>query len=164
MQLDASAEAAVRHASTVDQHHFKPWALLSMPDIEAFRFVFPTLLVASINQALLWDVTTAQLSMVITNTQRDFIPQPITYVELNENLVFVCFIGLLRVFSRHDGKSVYDLDTSDICNNTFGNQLCLAQKRTGGDNMVLVEQPTQVQPVDFTAQYADILFLAGACK
>jgi hypothetical protein len=112
-----------------------------------------------VNQAFLWDVTIPQLSLIITDTQRALFPQPITYVELSDHLVFICFVGLLRAFSRHDGTPVYDLDLLDLCRGGFGHQLCLAQKRSGGGDTILVEQMTEVHNLDFT-QFTD--FLAGA--
>lgn len=163
-QLDAAAEAAVQHGSPVGDNHFGPWALLVLPDLQAFRFIFPTLLVASVNQAFLWDLTTRRLSMTILNTQRTFIPQAITYVELSEHLVFICFVGLLRVFSRHDGTPVYDLDIDDVRRDNYGLQLRLAQKRTGGNDMVLVEQPAEGHKLDFATQDTTAFFLGGKCK
>lgn len=143
-QLDASVEAALRHSSTVGRIQFRPWALLAIPGSHAFRFVFPSLLVASVDQAFLWDVTIPQLSLAIPNTQQHhFSPQPIVYVELSDHFVFICFVHLLRVFSRHDGTPVYDLDITTMSHDTFIHQICLAQERNGGDNMVLVDQPTQ---------------------
>lgn len=33
-----------------------PWALLAAPDTRAYRFVYPTLVAARMDQAYLWDV------------------------------------------------------------------------------------------------------------
>ena len=132
-------------------------------DSRAFRFLFPTLLVASVNQAFLWDISTAQLSLTIENTSHDFLPL-IMYVELSDHLVFICFVGVLRIFSHHDGRPVYDLHISSLRCGDIKHQACLARKQSAKDDRLLVEQAIEPQKLDFTAVYANSSFLAGRCR
>ena len=131
-----------------------------MPNSDAFRFVFPTLLVASDNKALLWDVTAAQLSLTIKNIHDDVIRAQIKYVELSDHLVFICFTGSLRVFSRHDGRRVYELDLSSVRNGDFAHQAS-TQKHTVMHDGVLLERSIESHRLDFATQYTNTSFLAG---
>jgi hypothetical protein len=110
-QLQASAIADIR-ASTDQRGHFKPWALLYMPThTRAFRFVYPTLLAAGENEVYLWDIPSATLIQTISGIQPiGGLALDIDYVELSHQHVFICMEDTLRVFSRHCGRAVYDLE------------------------------------------------------
>lgn len=116
--VEASRHAAQRHASPTSRGHFRPWALLHMPEsTRAFRFSYPTLLSAGANNAYLWDVPTSCLVETITNIQApnpDGILGSITYVEVNDQYAFFCGSNQLRIFARGGGALVYHLCMKDL--------------------------------------------------
>ncbi|PPQ91158.1 hypothetical protein CVT25_003036 [Psilocybe cyanescens] len=73
----ASASSSSSPSSSASAHHnpnfkarFTPHAILHMPEItRAYRYVFPTLLVASLERAYLWDVRTGALKQIISGIQ-----------------------------------------------------------------------------------------------
>ncbi|KAI0079285.1 hypothetical protein K474DRAFT_683461 [Panus rudis PR-1116 ss-1] len=89
--------------------YFRPWALLSTPEWgQAFRFVYPYLLVASLTKAYVYDVVSAILVQTIEDTQNVNDPTnvqlgDINYVELNDKYVFICGSIELRIYSRSNG-------------------------------------------------------------
>lgn len=106
------------HFSTMDGL-FRPWAVLHMPErTSAFRFVYPTLIVAAYDRAFLWDVPSGKLIQTLQGCQ--FISSQdgynqylhrIVYVEISERHVFIAGQTYLRIFSRATGKSVLDLSS-----------------------------------------------------
>ncbi|KAG1842276.1 hypothetical protein DFJ58DRAFT_666062 [Suillus subalutaceus] len=116
--VEASREAAQRHASPTNRGHFRPWALLHMPEsTRAFRFSYPTLLSAGANNAYLWDVPTSRLVETISNIQapnQDGILGSICYVEVNDQYAFFCGSNQLRIFARGGGALVYHLCMKDL--------------------------------------------------
>jgi hypothetical protein len=87
---------------------FVPHALLRPPNgvpTRAFRFVYPTLLVAAAESLLLWDVRTGKL-VENMNEITTHIPHPgpnlggICYVEVNDKYAFVCGDRTFKVFQR----------------------------------------------------------------
>jgi len=113
------------HISTAPRGHFKPWALLEMPEFtSAFRFVYPTLVVVAWDRAYLWDIPTGRLIQTIAETQRAVVgadgPGPIellgdiNYVEVSERHVFICGTHMIRIFSRASGKCVFDIPSSQF--------------------------------------------------
>ncbi|KAG2116175.1 hypothetical protein DEU56DRAFT_173770 [Suillus clintonianus] len=114
----ASQEAAQRFASPTNRGHFRPWALLQMPEVtRAFRLSYPTLLSAGANNAYLWDVPTSRLVETIGNIQA---PNQggtlgrLNYVEVNDQYAFFCGSIQLRVFARGGGALVYHLGMKDL--------------------------------------------------
>jgi len=102
------------YSSTAPRGHFKPWAFLWMPEFtSAFRFIYPTLLVAAWDRAYLWDIPTCQLVQTITEIQCPGPGSPtlgnINYVELSERHVFICGTSTIRIFSRGSGEHVLDI-------------------------------------------------------
>ena len=90
--------------------HFTPWALLRMPEMtRAYRFVYPTLIVATRNSAYLWDIPTATLIQTIQETNLD---GQLNYVELSPRHVFIAGTEVLRIFSREDGSAVLDIPST----------------------------------------------------
>jgi len=90
--------------------HFKPWAMLRMPTpTRAYRFVYPTLLVASEDEAYIWDIPSATLSQIIHDTRMEGELKEINYVELSARYVFLCREDVLRIFSRENGCFVIDI-------------------------------------------------------
>lgn len=111
--ITASEEAARRNPSSIGRGHFKPWALLQMPELtRAFRFSYPTLLSANTNDAYLWDVPTSRLVETISNVQvpnQDGSLGRLNYVDVNDKYVFICGSVQLRIFAREGGALVYYL-------------------------------------------------------
>lgn len=100
--------------------YFQPWAVLHMPELtSAYRFVYPTLIVAAYDRAYLWDIPSGKLIQTIEECQ--FIASEdgnnhyllgIMYVEISERHVFIAGQFYLRVFSRATGKSVLNFSSS----------------------------------------------------
>ena len=102
--------------------YFQPWAVLHMPELtSAFRFVYPTLIVAAYDRAYLWDIPSGKLIQTIEECQ--FISSEdsdgsnhyllgIMYVEISERHVFIAGQFYLRIFSRATGKSVLNFSSS----------------------------------------------------
>lgn len=113
LQMYAAAVAAAAHRSSAPRGHFKPWALIQMPDFgRAFRFVYPTLLVAAEDQAFLWDIPTARHIATISDIQTRIGNSSlgrITYVEVNDRYVVICGTRQLRIFNRPQGALVYHI-------------------------------------------------------
>ncbi|KAG1750293.1 hypothetical protein EDD22DRAFT_916567 [Suillus occidentalis] len=111
--IKASLEAAEHHPSPTRRGHFRPWALLHVPEFtRAFRFSYPTLLSAGVNHAYLWDVPTSRLVETISNIQapnKDGTLGPLSYVEVNDQYAFFCGSNQLRIFARDGGALVYHL-------------------------------------------------------
>ncbi|KAG2144676.1 uncharacterized protein EDB93DRAFT_1152673 [Suillus bovinus] len=116
--ISASQEAAQRYASPTLRGHFRPWALLHMPEpTRAFRFSYPTLLSAGANYAYLWDVSTSSLVETINNIQtpnQDGTLGTLCYVEVNDQYAFFCGSNQLRIFARGGGALVYHLCMKDL--------------------------------------------------
>lgn len=95
---------------------FKPWALLKMPMPSlAFRFVYPTLIVACWDQMYLWDVPTGMLIQTIAETQDGVATRgDINYIEVSPRHAFICGSNLLRIFSRELGKCVLDIPSTQF--------------------------------------------------
>ncbi|TFY75094.1 hypothetical protein EWM64_g8917, partial [Hericium alpestre] len=88
--------------------HFRPWALLAMPEwTRAYRFVYPTLLSAGERTAFLHDVRTGALvqQFDIRAVQR------VSYVELSARHVLICAEDL-SVYARTDGTLILTIDAS----------------------------------------------------
>lgn len=85
---------------------FLPWARLEIPEISrAYRFVYPTLLVAGLTRLFLFDVPRATLVQDIADDAfADDALGDVTYVELDARHAFVALTGELRVFNRASGK------------------------------------------------------------
>jgi hypothetical protein len=105
------SEFAERYGSANGRGHFKPWALLRMPTTtRAYRFVYPTLLVAGASEAYLWDIPSATLSQTIVETDLEGDQEThIGYVEISDRHVFICAEDVLRIFSREDGRAALDI-------------------------------------------------------
>jgi len=92
-----------------------------MPEpTSAFRFVYPTLIVAAYDRVYLWDVPSGKLIQTIQGCQcissedgdNDHLRR-IVYVEISERHVFLVGQFYLRIFSRATGKSILDLSSSE---------------------------------------------------
>ena len=117
---DASQREVYGLLSSGTDGYFQPWALLHMPEPTfAFRFVYPTLIVAAFDRAYLWDIPSGKLIQIIGECQLiasedsdNHYLQEIIYVEISERHVFILGQFYLRVFSRATGKSVLDFSSS----------------------------------------------------
>ncbi|KAI6017465.1 hypothetical protein EDC04DRAFT_2576716 [Pisolithus marmoratus] len=105
------------HAST-HHGHFKPWALLRMPEsTRAFRLSHLTLLVSGSENAYLWDVSEGRLVETIGDIQRRYHDKTlgsIKYVEVNDKYAFICGSNQLRIFERGGGALVYGLSPRSL--------------------------------------------------
>ena len=99
---------------------FQPWAVLHMPELtSAYRFVYPTLVVAAYDRAYLWDIPSGKLIQTIEDCQfiasedgNNHMLLGIVYVEISERHVFIAGQFFLRVFSRATGKSVLNFSSA----------------------------------------------------
>ncbi|KAG0706677.1 hypothetical protein DFH29DRAFT_137501 [Suillus ampliporus] len=116
--INASQDSAQRFASPTNRGHFRPWALLQMPEFtRAFRFSYPTLLSAGANNAYLWNVPTSRLVETINNIQapnQDGTLGRLNYVEVNDQYAFFCGSIQLRIFARGGGALVCHLAMKDL--------------------------------------------------
>ncbi|KAG1742642.1 uncharacterized protein EDB91DRAFT_1127241 [Suillus paluster] len=116
--INASQDSARRFASSTNRGHFRPWALLQMPEFtRAFRFSYPTLLSAGAINAYLWDIPTSRLVETISNIQapnQDGMLGRLNYVEVNDHYAFFCGSIQLRIFARGGGALVYHLAMKDL--------------------------------------------------
>lgn len=131
--LEASSQAsALFHSAENRWAHFKAWALLRMPEnTRAFRFSYPTLLAVATNNAYLWDVPRSQLISVVRDIQQlnhGSPPAAINYVDVNDQYIFICGGGGLRIFAREGGALLYQLSTRELTSVTW-DVLPLAQTR-----------------------------------
>ena len=103
---------------------FRPWAVLHMPEpTSAFRFVYPTLMVAAYDCVYLWDVPSGTLIQTIQEIQEcQLIPSEdglnhylhrIMYVEISERHVFLVGQFYMRIFSRETCESIWDLSSAE---------------------------------------------------
>ncbi|KAG2137005.1 hypothetical protein DEU56DRAFT_804506 [Suillus clintonianus] len=102
--IKALQEAAQCYTSPTNHSHFRPWALIQMPDfVRAFRFSYPMLLSAGENNAYLWDVPTSRPVETTGNIQA---PNEggtlgrLNYVEVNNQYAFFCGSIQLRFFCK----------------------------------------------------------------
>ena len=120
----SSAPDAIQHEvydlqSSETDGYFQPWAVLHMPEVtSAFRFVYPTLIVAAYDRAYLWDIPSGKLIQTIEECQFIALEDGdneyllgIKYVEISERHVFIAGQYYLRVFSRATGKSVLNFSS-----------------------------------------------------
>ncbi|KAF7347378.1 F-box domain-containing protein [Mycena venus] len=94
-QENISSWAEGFHGST-SRGHFRPWAVLRPPALtRAFRFVYPTLIAATLISLFIWDIPSGELVQV-------------------HGHAFICGSNTLRAFSRTSGRCVLDLPSSQI--------------------------------------------------
>jgi len=113
-ESSAPDESQLEVYDNMTDSYFQPWALLHMPEpTTAYRFVYPTLVVAAYYRAYIWDVPSGKLIQTIEGCQFIGNNNPnllgIMYVEISERHVFIVGERYVRVFSRATGKSVLDL-------------------------------------------------------
>ena len=108
MQLRASDYARGRHQEYDERGHFRPWSLITLTELTwAFRFVYPTLIIAGLHHAYLYNVCTMELVQVIDGiTEQDM---KIYYVDLSSRHVFICHQHGVRIFSRESGLLVMNI-------------------------------------------------------
>ncbi|KAH9856033.1 hypothetical protein C2E23DRAFT_563426 [Lenzites betulinus] len=159
----AASDADIHFPHSAPRGRFRPWALIHSPhSSQAFRFVYPDLLVCGSRQAAVWDVRTGRRTFEVDMVQGDQ-EQPIggiNYVELNPTHVFICSNSALRVFSRTTKQMVlrirsYQLVYSDV---RLAVQLDPALTRAGvakpTDLVSLPAAPTQTT-ILYNASYAE---------
>ena len=151
---------------------FQPWAVLHMQEqTSAYRFVYPTLIVAGYDRAYLWDIPTGRHIQTIEECQ--FISSEdgnnhyllgIMYVEISERHVFIVGQFHIRVFSRATGKSV--LNFSSYVPGGYGRWKytpTISGERISGSELVRYELEIREEPYKMRSG-KDILneiFVAG---
>lgn len=104
VQMTVSAHAAEVYRQYAPRGHFRPWALLTVflpQHMRTYRLVYPTLICASLEQIVLYDVRTGSLVQVVNIDL-----QTLSYVDVSEHHVFVCEQDVVHVFSRGCGIEV----------------------------------------------------------
>ncbi|KAJ6586581.1 hypothetical protein B0H10DRAFT_1832613 [Mycena sp. CBHHK59/15] len=123
-QQNISSWAEGFHGST-SRGHFWPWAVLQPPVLtRAFRFVYPTLIAATLISLFVWDIPSGELVQVIRYTQiSEDGPGSIeylgdtNYVEVSaqaDGHAFICGSNTLRAFSWTSDRCVLDVPSSQI--------------------------------------------------
>lgn len=116
--LSAWAEVTAQWPASTRRGHFRAWALLRMPEMtRAFRFSYPTLLVASENTVYIWNVPEGRLVETIRDIQKlrhDDRLGDINYVEISDKYAFICGSNQIRIFERGGGALVFQLSTKNI--------------------------------------------------
>ncbi|KAG8910904.1 hypothetical protein FRC01_006060 [Tulasnella sp. 417] len=114
---------------------YLPFALLTSPaEARCYRLVYPHLLVASefSRQAYIWDVRTSTLAETIsiqTPPRRGgfHLPVHMTYVELSDSFVFVCWTFALAVYRRGSTPGtkelLFSIDISEMVHPDPGRKL-----------------------------------------
>ncbi|KAJ7054042.1 hypothetical protein C8F01DRAFT_1374909 [Mycena amicta] len=147
-QNAASQLAAELHsASGSTRGHFRPWALLHSPSHpRAFRFVYPTFIVAAeCFLAFLWDVRSGELIQTIEDTENSpdgggtDILRDVRYVEVTEGHALICSSRGIRVFSRATGRPLLDILSNKI-NYACNKYVFAAQQNLGRSDSVLQPQ------------------------
>ena len=108
-----SMTVASTHHRYTPRGHFRPWAMISSPEVtSAYRVVYPTLLCANNQHALLYDLRTGALVQTIKVNR---IPQKasLCHVDMDERHVVVCEPYIAHVFSRDRGTDVFRI-RSDV--------------------------------------------------
>lgn len=134
--------------------YFRPWAVLHMPErTSAFRFVYPTLIVAASDHAYLWDIPSGKLIQTLEGIQyvgsEDLFNEilgRVTYVEISERHVFISGEFCLRVFSRATGKSVLDLTSFEERYGFWTYVPVVSHHRTPGSALQRCEMTATKQP------------------
>ncbi|TFK72802.1 hypothetical protein BDN72DRAFT_791910 [Pluteus cervinus] len=120
-------ESSLRQFPTTTRGHFTPWAILRTDHhAHASRFVYPTLLVTSWDQAFLYNVPTGELVQVIDTLQAAPGASPsgdpslgtIFYVEQSARHVFACGMLGIRIWSKETGRAIMDISSLQ---SKFGN-------------------------------------------
>ncbi|EDR04773.1 uncharacterized protein LACBIDRAFT_303972 [Laccaria bicolor S238N-H82] len=122
---------------------FKPHALLQTPEpTRAYRFVYPTLLVAAFERVYLYDVPSARLVQIIENIQpltTNISLGTLNYVDLSARHVFLCGGHALRVFDRGTGRAVLTLPSNKFVYGRWGYRLETGPRNESAMGSVLVE-------------------------
>lgn len=151
---------------------FQPWAVLHMPELtSAYRFVYPTLLVAAYDRAYLWDVPSGKLIQTIEDCQfigsedgNNHMLLGIMYVEISERHVFIAGQFHLRVFSRATGKSVLNFSSSAPGGYGLWKYTpTIAHDQTPGSALVRYEIESTQEPYELRSEKSVIneTFVAG---
>ena len=152
--------------------YFKPWAVLHMPEAtSAYRFVYPTLIVAAYDRAYLWDVPSGKLIQTIEECQFIALDDGsnhsllrIMYVEISERHVFIAGQFYLRVFSRATGKSVLNYSSSVPGGYGLWKYMpTISHDPTPGSALVRYEIESTQEPYKFRSEKSvlNLKFVAG---
>ncbi|KAI6124251.1 hypothetical protein EDD17DRAFT_907624 [Pisolithus thermaeus] len=159
--LSAWTEGISRWDASTRHGHFKPWALLRMPEhTRAFRLSHLTLLASATENAYLWDVSQGRLIETICDIQRWHHDQTlghIQYVEVNDKYAFICGSSQLRIFERGGGALVYDLSPKNLVRKVWN---ILSFDEHPAPNSSIVKRQKLQQSDLTTSSSADDQFMA----
>ena len=167
---DARQREVCRLQSSGTDGYFRPWAVLHMPEpTPAFRFVYPTLVVAAYDRAFLWDIPSCKLIQTIENYRQEngsnyylLVVHETRYVEISERHVFIASRCYLRVFSRATGKSILNL-SQPRGHGLWKYTPTISYDRTPGSALVRYKIESTQEPYKFRSE-KDVLyheFIAG---
>ncbi|KAN0129697.1 hypothetical protein V8E53_012517 [Lactarius tabidus] len=101
-QMAVSAHTAEVYKFHAPRGHFRPWALLRLPEFaDVYRLVYPTLTCANSEHAFLYDVRTGSLVQTININLRT-----ICDIDMSERHVFLCEQDAIHVISLESGREV----------------------------------------------------------
>ncbi|KAF4562492.1 hypothetical protein EYR36_004152 [Pleurotus pulmonarius] len=118
-QLDAYARSCALYPAS--RAHFRPWLLLHVPfNTHALSFVYPSLLVSGLHQAIIFDVSTGLRVQRIDELQDaphlhqySFNRISVRDVGLTAQHVLVCCAASLKVFSRATGACILQIGSHE---------------------------------------------------
>ncbi|KAI6102623.1 hypothetical protein EDD17DRAFT_695695 [Pisolithus thermaeus] len=159
--MSAWAKGTSRWDASTRHGHFKPWALLRMPDIACFfRLSHQTLLASAAENAYVWDVSQGRLIETICDIQRRHRGQTlghIRYVEVNDKYAFICGSNQLRIFERGSGALVYGLSPKNLARKVWN---MLSPGKQAVPNSSTVQRQKLRQSNLTTSSSADDRFMA----
>jgi hypothetical protein len=132
----------------------------------AFRFVYPTLLVASFDKAYLWNVVTGEIEQTITIVTPEEMEDvfitvaQLNYVDVNSRYVFICSTHSLRIFDRTTGAMVWNLAAGIQPLDYYSNCRLQVQWEEGSIDFS-VANPLSLEPYH-TSTGSEDFFYAGA--
>jgi hypothetical protein len=98
-----------RHSDTYPHGHFRPWALLSLPELtRVYCYVHPTFAVIGARTAYLFDIPTGTRQTI--KLVQDFV----SYVSISEDYIFVCAVIYVRVYSRRSETLALEIPQSAV--------------------------------------------------
>jgi hypothetical protein len=109
-QMAVSAHAAKVYKFYAPRGHFRPWALLRLPEFaDVYRLVYPTLICANSQHAFLYDVRTGSLLRTININL-----WTICDIDMSERHAFLCELDAVNVISLDSGREVLRIPVDAI--------------------------------------------------
>lgn len=147
-QWEASDRAALAHAGSDTKGHFVPWALIRDAHIHAnaFRFIWPTLLVTSTSTVQTWGLPSCEITLQIAEQipTEDF---SVNYVDVCQRHIYIAGNSLM-VFCRQSGSCLLQIGSSYVSN--YSLQLATREwpPRSGSEQRALASQSIDRKALD----------------